>query len=171
MPDWIISQGTDCIAKAVNDLFQCSKHFVTKAQLTEFFPYLLNWIHFWRVWRDIKQLYVFRNLKLLRFMPCSTITAQQNQIVRKLLGQFMKKCAHPIRVTVRKNQEKWISRCWFNSSIGISVFTDVMTWYRWASPPFTPTVLWLIDSTEPGFILEHQPHLLIRIILSVDIIF
>ena len=25
--------------------------------------------------------------------------------------------------------------------------------------------------TEPGFILEHQPHLLIRIILSVDIIF
>ena len=170
MPDCIIGQGTDCIAQAVNDLFQRNKDFVTEPLLTDFFPNLLNWVHLRRVWRNIKQLYVFWNLKLLRFMPCCTITAQKNQIVRELLRQFIKKYTHPIRIAIRKNQEKGISCCWFDCSIGIPVFTDVMTRYRWASTLFTPTVLWLIDSTKPGFILEHQPHLLIWIILSVDII-
>ena len=38
-------------------------------------------------------------MKLVRLVPCCTITTQQDQIIRVLLGQFLKKYIHTSRIT------------------------------------------------------------------------
>ena len=131
---------------------------------------MFDGIHLRCVRWNIEQLYVCRNYKLLSFMPCSAVTTQQNQVVRELLGQLIKKDAHPIRIAVWKDQEKGISCSRFDSSISVPIFTNVMARHGWTNTLFAPAVLWLVDSAEPSLILEHQPHFLMRSALLVDII-
>lgn len=131
---------------------------------------MFDGVHLRCVRRNIEQLYVFRDLKLLRLMPCSTITTQQNQVIRELLRQLIKKDAHPIRIAVWKDQKKGISCNRFNSSISIPIFTNMVAWHGWTNTLFAPAVLWLVDSAEPSLILEHQPHFLMRSAFLVDII-
>ena len=78
-------QCTDGIAKAINNLFQRCKYLITEAHLTKLFPYLLNRVHFRRVWWNEKQLYVFRYAKRSGFVPCRSVAAQENHVIRILL--------------------------------------------------------------------------------------
>ena len=87
-------QSADGIAKPIYYLLQSSKHLITEARDTEFFPYLLDGIHLGRIRWNVKQLYVFRDMKLVRLALCCTIAAQQDPIIRVLLGQFLKKCSY-----------------------------------------------------------------------------
>ena len=65
-------------------------------------------------------------MKLVRLVPCCTITTQQDQIIRVLLGQFLKKYIHTSRIAIRHNKKTGASRYWFNSSVCIPIFTNVM---------------------------------------------
>ena len=40
----------DDIAETVDHFFKCWKDFVSEASFADFFPYLLNGIHFWSIW-------------------------------------------------------------------------------------------------------------------------
>ena len=156
----IRGQGANGIAKPIYYLLQSSKHFITEARDSEFFPYLLDGIHLRRIRWNVKQLYVFRDMKLVRLVPCCTITTQQDQIIRVLLGQFLKKYVHTSRIAIRHNKKTGASRYWFNSSVCIPIFTNVMARYRWTNALFTPAVFGLIDSSESCFILEHKSYFL-----------
>ena len=87
-------QGANGIAKPIYHLLQSGKHFITEARDTEFFPYLLDGIHLGRIRWNVKQLYVFRDMMLVRLVPCSTIATQQDPIIRVSLRQFLKKYVH-----------------------------------------------------------------------------
>ena len=78
-------QCADGIAKAINNLIQRCKNLVTETHLTKFFPYLLNRVHFRRVRRNEEQLYVFRYAKRSGFVPCRSVAAQENHVIRILL--------------------------------------------------------------------------------------
>ena len=79
-------------------------------------------------------------MKLVRLVPCCTITTQQDQIIRVLLGQFLKKYVHTSRIAIRHNKKTGASRYWFNSSVRIPIFTNVMARYRWTNALVTPAV-------------------------------
>ena len=166
----IRGQGANGIAKPIYYLLQSSKHFIAEARDSEFFPYLLDGIHLRRIRWNVKQLYVFRDMKLVRLVPCCTITTQQDQIIRVLLGQFLKKYVHTSRIAIRHNKKTGASRYWFNSSVCIPIFTNVMARYRWTNALFTPAVFGLIDSSESCFILEHKSYFLMWMTRLVYII-
>ena len=166
----IRGQGANGIAKPIYYLLQSSKHFITEARDSEFFPYLLDGIHLRRIRWNVKQLYVFRDMKLVRLVPCCTITTQQDQIIRVLLGQFLKKYVHTSRIAIRHNKKTGASRYWFNSSVCIPIFTNVMARYRWTNALFTPAVFGLVDSSESCFILEHKSYFLMWMTRLVYII-
>ena len=166
----IRGQGANGIAKPIYYLLQSSKHFIAEARDSKFFPYLLDGIHLRRIRWNVKQLYVFRDMKLVRLVPCCTITTQQDQIIRVLLGQVLKKYVHTSRIAIRHNKKTGASRYWFNSSVRIPIFTNVMARYRWTNALFTPAVFGLIDSSESCFILEHKSYFLMRMTRLVYII-
>ena len=166
----IRGQGANGIAKPIYYFLQSSKHFITEARDSEFFPYLLDGIHLRRIRWNVKQLYVFRDMKLVRLVPCCTITTQQDQIIRVLLGQFLKKYVHTSRIAIRHNKKTGASRYWFNSSVCIPIFANVMARYRWTNALFTPAVFGLIDSSESCFILEHKSYFLMWMARLVYII-
>ena len=141
-----------------------------KPVIRRFFPYLLDGIHLRRIRWNVKQLYVFRDMKLVRLVPCCTITTQQDQIIRVLLGQFLEKYVHTSRIAIRHNKKTGASRYRFNSSVCIPIFTNVMARYRWTNALFTPAVFGLIDSSESCFILEHKSYFLMWITRLVYII-
>ena len=166
----IRGQGANGIAKPIYYLLQSSKHFIAEARDSKFFPYLLDGIHLRRIRWNVKQLYVFRDMKLVRLVPCCTITTQQDQIIRVLLGQFLEKYVHTSRIAIRHNKKTGASRYWFNSSVCIPIFTNVMARYRWTNALFTPAVFGLVDSSESCFILEHKSYFLMWMTRLVYII-
>ena len=68
---------------------------------------------------------------------------------------MVEKYIHAISVTIWHDQKTAITVHWFNCTIYISVFPDVVAWYRRTYTFFAPTVFRLVDSTESGFILKH----------------
>ena len=108
------------------------------------------------VYGGVKQFNIVRNLELFWFMPTSSVAAQQDQIIRVLLWQPFKKYVHAIGIAIWHYQKEGVPRHWFNGSVCIPIFTNVMTWYRWPGSFFAPAVLWFIDPAKSGFILEHQ---------------
>lgn len=79
-------QSRDCVAEPVRDFGQAGKDFVSKTTLTDLFPNLLDGIDLRYVWRDMEQFYVLRDLQCARFVPCCTIAAQHNDVIRVFLG-------------------------------------------------------------------------------------
>ena len=91
-------------------------------------------------------------------MPGGAITAKQNDIVRKLVGQFPQKQIHAYRITIGHDQEAGFTGQRFHRSIGVSVLPDMVAGYTGTGPFFTPAVFGLVDPSKTGFILEHQTH-------------
>lgn len=77
-------QCADGVTEAVNHPIQRCKYLVTETHLAKFFPDLLNRIHFRCVWRDKKEFYVRWYAERAAFVPCSSVTAQENDIIRIL---------------------------------------------------------------------------------------
>ena len=74
------------IAETINDFLQGCKNLVSKAALSYLLPDLLYRIHLWCVWRDMEKYNILRHFQRSRFVPCSSIAAHQNGILRKLFG-------------------------------------------------------------------------------------
>ena len=79
--DQIVSQAADCLAKSVDDMIQGFEHFILESHSAKLLPDLLYGIHFRRVWWNVEQHDVLRNLQRTRLVPSCTIAAQQNDIV------------------------------------------------------------------------------------------
>ena len=158
-----------CIFRKYSRFLTTLNTFSTFAR-TDDFLLPLGLLYLRRIRWNVKQLYVFRDMKLVRLVPCCTITTQQDQIIRVLLGQFLKKYVHTSRIAIRHNKKTGASRYWFNSSVCIPIFTNVMARYRWTNALFTPAVFGLIDSSESCFILEHKSYFLMWMTRLVYII-
>ena len=156
--DYFVGQRTNRIAEAVHDLFQTCKDLVSEAALADLFPNLLYGIHLRCVRRDMEQLDVLRNLQCARLVPCCTVAAQQDDIVRVFFGQIPQKNIHADGIALRKHQKEVVSRQRFHSTKGIVILPDVVTGHTGAHPLFTPAVFRLVNPTEACFILEHQPN-------------
>ena len=63
MSDKVMREGANSVAETQNNLIQRGKHLIFKAQFPDFFPNLLNRIHFGRIWRDKEEADVIRDNK------------------------------------------------------------------------------------------------------------
>ena len=69
---------------------------------------------------------------------------------------MLQKDIHANCVAIRHNQETGFSCQWFNCSIHISVFPNMMTRHGRSSSFSAPTIFRFVDTTKARFILEHQ---------------
>ena len=92
-------------------------------------------------------------------MPCGTVTAKENDIVRILLCQLTQEEIHANCITVWHDQEAALPGDWLDSPVGITIFPDVMTRNRWTNTLWAPAEFGLIDPPKARFILEHQTHI------------
>lgn len=104
--DNLIGKTANGVTKTNHNFFQCGENLISEAAPAQFFPYLFDWIHFWRIWWNKKQAYVFRNAEGAGLMPCSTITAKENDVVRILLCQVAQEKIHANCITVWHDQKK-----------------------------------------------------------------
>ena len=63
MSDKVMREGANSVAETQNNLIQRGKHLIFEAQFPDFFPNLLNRIHFGRIWRDKEEADVIRDNK------------------------------------------------------------------------------------------------------------
>lgn len=76
----ILSKVVDCIAKTIDHLFQSWEYLIMESFGSQFTPDLLNRVHFRSVRRNMQNRYIIRNLQLAGFMPCSSVTNENNHI-------------------------------------------------------------------------------------------
>lgn len=91
-------------------------------------------------------------------MPCSTVTAKENNVIRILLCQVAQEDIHANCITVRHDQETTLPSGRLDSSVDITIFPDVMARDRWANALWTPAEFRLVDSSKACLVLEHQAH-------------
>ena len=149
---------TNGILQAVNNFFQGRKNLISEPAFTNLFPNLLNRIHFRSVGRNIEEDNIFRHFQSLGFVPCGSVTAEQDNIVRKLAGQFPQEQIHAHRITIGHDQKTGVAGERLYRSIDIPVFSNMVARYTGPDPFFTPAVFGLVDSSKSCFILKHQPH-------------
>ena len=154
--DYFVGQRTNRIAESIHDLCQTCKDLVSEATLADLFPNLLNGVHFRRVWRDMEQHDVLRNLQCAGLVPCCAVATQQNDVIRILLGQIPQKHIHADCIALGKHQKEVLSRPGLHSSKGIVILPDVVTGHTGAHTFFAPAVFGFVDPSEACFILEHQ---------------
>lgn len=164
----MIGQCTNGITQAVNNFFQSSKHFISESTLANFFPNLLDGIHFRGVRRNVKKDDIFWQHHGLGFMPRSTIAAQQDHIVWKSARQFLQKQIHAHSIAIRHDKKAGVSSKRLHCSISISIFPDMVTRHTWTNTFFAPAVFRLVNSAKSCFVLEHQAHFSTVSIAIVD---
>ena len=153
------SEGTNRITEMVNDFIQRCEYFIAESHSAQFFPDLFNRIHFWSVWRYGKQFYIFRNAKRSSLMPCSSVAAQENDIIWILPGQFRQENIHTDRIAIWHDQKTGFSSQWLYRAIHIAIFPNTVAGHRRSKTFLTPAVFWLVDSPKSRLILKHQPHI------------
>lgn len=156
--DYLIGKSANGVTKTNHNFFQCGENLISEAAPAQFLPYLFDWIHFRRIWWNKKQAYVFWNAKGAGLMPCSTITAKENYVVRILLCQVAQEEIYANCIIVWHDQETTLPGGRFDSSVGITIFADVMTRNRRANTLLAPAEFELVDSSKARFVLEHQAH-------------
>ena len=91
-------------------------------------------------------------------MPCSTITDEQNIVIRELLRELFQKEVHAFGIASRHHPETTVSGFRFYCSIDISIFTDMMAWHNGPDPLSAPASCRLANPPKPCFILKQNPH-------------
>ena len=76
------------------------------------------------------------------------------------------KYLHAFRIAIWHHKKAAFSINWIHCSISITIFSYVMTGYRWANSLCTPTLLWLVDSSKSSFVLKQETYTFIRILES-----
>lgn len=95
-----------------------------------------------------------------RFVPCSTITAKQNNVLGILCRQFFQKDVHTRRVAIRHDEKESVTGQWLHGSVDIAILPDMMTGHCGADTSLAPAVFRLVDSPKSSFILKHQANCL-----------
>ena len=95
-----------------------------------------------------------------RFVPCSTVTAKQNNVLGILCGQFFQKDAHTRCIAIRHDKKASLTGQWLHGSVDIAILPDMMTGHCGADTSLAPAVFRLVDSPKSSFILKHQANCL-----------
>lgn len=148
--------GADCLAQAIYNLFKRLKHLVPEATFSYFFPYLLNWVHFWSVWRNIEQLNIIRYFEGSGFVPSSSVTTKNYDVFGIGFRKLLQKQVHELRVAIGHDPETSASRCWFYAPINIAILSNVVARHARTRSLFAPAISGLIDSAKACFILKHE---------------
>ena len=90
-------------------------------------------------------------------MPGRSITDEHNGIVWVFCGQVIQKDIHANCVAVWKNPEAAITRYRINSTVSVSVLSDMMARHTRANPLLTPAMLRFVNTTETCFVLKPEP--------------
>ena len=90
-------------------------------------------------------------------MPGRSITDEHNGIVWVFCGQVIQKDIHANCIAVWKNREAAITRYWINSTVSVSLLSDMMARHTRANPLLTPAMLRFVNTTETCFVLKHEP--------------
>lgn len=146
------------VTKADHDLFKSGKNLISEAAPPQLLPDLFNGIHFRGIWRNKKQAYIVRNTEGVGLVPCSTITAEEDDVIWILLRQVAQEKIHANSIAVRQDQETTLPGERLDSSVDITVFPDVMTGNRWANILWAPAEFGLVNAPKARFVLEHQAH-------------
>ena len=72
----LVGQRANSNTQTVNNLFQGSEYLVMESALSEFFPNLLDRIHFRCIWRDMKKNDIIWHIQSTGLVPRGTITAK-----------------------------------------------------------------------------------------------
>ena len=103
---------------------------------------------------------VFRQFQSLRLVPCSTITAKQNNVLGILCGQFFQKNTHTSRIAIRHDKKVSLTGQWLHGSVDIAILPDMVAGHCGADTSLAPAVFRLVDSPKSSFILKHQANCL-----------
>jgi len=79
--DGIARKRANDVTQSINDFVQRRKNLVAKAAFADFFPDLLNGIHFGSSRRKEEQSDIVRNNKSVRFMPGCPIANKKDIIL------------------------------------------------------------------------------------------
>ena len=129
-----------------------------KAFGSQLFPYLLNGIHFWGVWRNEYDLNIWKRFQSSGLMPGCSIADEHNVIVWIFCGQVLQKDIHANCIAVWKNEEAAITRYRINSTVSVSILANMMAGHTRADTFSTPAMLRFVNTTETCFVLEHEPN-------------
>ena len=132
------------------------EHFISKTDLTKLLPNLLDRIHFRSCRRNECQMNICRYDQSVCFVPCCAVTNKKYFIIRIFLGKLLQKYVHANGIAVWHDKEKRVSCHWFDRSVGVAIFTNMMTRNIWTISFPAPAVFGLIYPSESGFILKHQ---------------
>lgn len=97
-------------------------------------------------------------------MPCGTIAAKQNHIIRILPRQLLEEKIHTHRIALWQDKKAAFARERFHCSIDIAVFPYMVTGNTGANPFLAPAVFGFVNASKTCLILKHQPYLLIRVV-------
>ena len=62
------------IIKSINYFLKGLEYFISKSDLSYFFPYLFNRIHFWCIRRNKNNMNIIGYTQTVRFVPCCSVT-------------------------------------------------------------------------------------------------
>ena len=91
-------------------------------------------------------------------MPCSTITDEQDIVIRELLRELFQKEVHAFGIASRHHPETTVSGFRFYRSIDISVFPDMVAWHNGPNALSAPARCGLANPTKSCFVLKQNPH-------------
>lgn len=93
-------------------------------------------------------------------MPCSTVTAKQDDIIRIFLGQLLQKDTHADSIAIRHNQKMSVTCQRLHRSVSITVLSDMMAGHTGTDSLLAPAIFRLVDPAKSCFVLEHKTDVL-----------
>ena len=91
-------------------------------------------------------------------MPCSTITDEQDIVIRELLRELFQKEVHAFGIASRHHPETAISGFRFYRSIDIPVFPYMVAGDNWPHALSAPARCGLANPTKSCFVLKQNPY-------------
>ena len=89
-------------------------------------------------------------------MPCSTVTAEQYDVIRISFRQFLQKDVHAHCIAIRHDKKASLTGQRLYRSVGIAILSDMVTGHAGTYPFLTPAVFRLVYPSKSSLILKHQ---------------
>ena len=91
-------------------------------------------------------------------MPSRSVADKHNVIVWMFCGQVLQKDIHANCITVWKNEEATITRYRINSTVSVSILSNMMAGNTRADTFSAPAMFRFIHTAKPRLVLEHEPN-------------
>ena len=89
-------------------------------------------------------------------MPSRSVADKYNVIVWIFCGQVLQKDIHANCIAIWKNEKAAITRYRINSTVSVSILSNMMAGNTRADSFSAPAMLRFVNTTETRFVLEHE---------------